>query len=137
MFTPEELVILEEAVRGYCAKNCFREQEGMLNPLDGLLPDKEEEYSQICNILQKLDGLKADAWGMITVIGKLEACKKYIGKCGYNVLPESEGWTPEINLEWIQEAVQRGDDFLILSTKSVSGFFEKEVNFLLRIITTK
>ncbi len=74
---------------------------------------------------------------MITVIGKLEACKKYIGKSGYNVFPESEGWTPEMNLNWIQEAVQRNDDFLILGTNSVSGFFAKEVQFLFRTIEAK
>ena len=46
MFSPEELAIIEEAVRHFCAKECFKQKDGMLNPLEDLLPGKEKEYSQ-------------------------------------------------------------------------------------------
>jgi len=68
---------------------------------------------------------------MITVIGKLADTQKYIGVQGYNVLPKLDNWTPDMNLQWIRKAIERGDDFLIVSTKAVSGFFVEEVDFLL------
>lgn len=63
---------------------------------------------------------------IITVLGKLKDTKEYIGKDGYNVLAESDGWTQRLNAEWLLEAVKRGDKFLIVSTE-LTGMFEKEV----------
>ena len=74
---------------------------------------------------------------MITVIGKLSDTKKYIGKPGYNVLEKSADWTFEFNAKWIAEAVERGDDILIVSTSNVSGWFREELFELFRLLSLK
>ncbi len=70
---------------------------------------------------------------MITVLGKLCDTKKYLGRIGYNVLAQTKGWTPLQNLEWLKEAVARGDSFLIVST-TASGFFADELLELVRLL---
>lgn len=66
---------------------------------------------------------------MITVLGKLKDTQRYAGQAGYNVLPFSLDWTPEKNRRWLQSAIERGDDFLIIST-DVSGQFAEELQYL-------
>jgi len=52
----------------------------------------------------------------------------------YNVLPELPDWTPEKNRAWLDAAIQRGDNFLIVS-RDISGEFAKELCYLLRQLT--
>ena len=72
---------------------------------------------------------------MITVIGKLADTTEYIDREGYNVLSKFDGWTPEFNREWLRQAVERGDQILIVSTQNVTGQFRNELLDLINLLT--
>lgn len=63
---------------------------------------------------------------MITVIGKREDVRPYIGLDGYNVLQQGNTWTPAKNQEWLDESMERGDKILIVSN-DYSGVFRQEL----------
>lgn len=71
---------------------------------------------------------------MITVIGKLADIERYRNVTGYNVMARRDDWTPERNRSWLDEAIARGDQFLIASS-DYSGEFLNELIYLLRRIT--
>ncbi len=72
---------------------------------------------------------------MITVIGKLQDTQRYSDLIGYNVMsiliPD---WTPELNRAWLDAAIERGDQFLIVSN-DYSGEFRNELIYLLQRIS--
>jgi len=67
---------------------------------------------------------------MITVLGKLSDTQRYIGLDGYNVLPFTPDWTPDKNREWLDAALARGDQFLLVS-QDWSGQFAEELKYLM------
>ncbi len=67
---------------------------------------------------------------MITVIGKMKDTIKYAGREGYNVMSFSYYWSPELNKRFIDEAIERGDQFLIVSLV-VTGEYKNEIRYLL------
>lgn len=70
---------------------------------------------------------------MITVIGKLKDTEQYVGIDGFNVLSRSSDWTPELNKQFIDEAIQRGDHLLFASWNS-SGRYREELLQIISII---
>ena len=68
---------------------------------------------------------------MITVLGKLADTQKYIGLDGYNVLSFTPDWTPDKNYKWLDAAIARGDQFLIVSSEW-SGWFAEELKYLMK-----
>lgn len=72
---------------------------------------------------------------MITVIGKLADTQQYIGREGYNVLDKINDWTPELNQQFIDEAISRGDALLFVSWQ-VTGQYREELVQLLKRLTT-
>jgi len=68
---------------------------------------------------------------MITVLGKLADTQRYIGLDGYNVLPFMPDWAPDKNWKWLDAAIARGDQFLIVSPEW-SGQFAKELKYLMK-----
>lgn len=71
---------------------------------------------------------------MITVIGKLGDLQKYRDYPGFNVMPLTPTWTPASNCAWLDEAIERGDKFLIVSS-DYTGVFKNELIYLLQRIT--
>ena len=65
-FTFEELAIMDDAIKLYCAETCFRTKTGMINPIENLLYGKGKEYESICDILGKIDKLKHQNAGLST-----------------------------------------------------------------------
>ncbi len=70
---------------------------------------------------------------LITVIGKFRDIERFRDVDGYNVMPSCADWTPQLNRAWIDEALERGDQFLIASS-DYSGAFLDELIYLLRCI---
>lgn len=74
---------------------------------------------------------------MITVIGKLRDTYWYRNEpTKYNVM-SMDNWTPEKNRSWMDEAIARHDDFLIISTGEVAGEFANELQYLMTALLPK
>ncbi len=73
---------------------------------------------------------------MITVLGKFRDISQYYNRIGYNVMPRSESWTPELNRAWIDAAIACGDQFLIASN-DYTGEFRNELIYLLQRISAQ
>jgi hypothetical protein len=70
-----------------------------------------------------------DSTTTVTVLGKLADVRAYVDKPGYNVLASRPDWTPGMNVAFIEEAVKRGDQFLLVSS-DVSGQYRIELELL-------
>lgn len=71
---------------------------------------------------------------MITVLGKLADTKHFSGQRGYNVSVKFLDWTPEKGKQWIREAFDRGDLFLLVSAE-LTGVYADEVRLLVELMT--
>lgn len=67
---------------------------------------------------------------MITVIGKTADVAPYNGRPGFNVL-DCDEYTPERNIEWLREALVRGDQILFATTQDITGIYRTELIWLL------
>jgi hypothetical protein len=71
---------------------------------------------------------------MITVIGKLADVERFRNRTGYNVMIDAPDWTPELNHAWLSEAVERGDQFLLVTPRA-SGQYAVELRDLCDLLT--
>ena len=67
---------------------------------------------------------------MITILGKLADTKHWIGRTGFNVQYATDAWTPEMGRRWLDEAIARGDEFVLVSDE-LTGWYRREVEYLL------
>lgn len=65
---------------------------------------------------------------MITVLGKLKDIEEYRDKEGYNVF--SGEWNEENMKKWLNEAMERGDKFLLTSS-DFTGCYLEECSYIL------
>ena len=72
---------------------------------------------------------------MITVIGKLQDTDQYFGRDGFNVLARHPDWSPELNQQFIDEAIQRGDHLLFASWNA-TGQYREELLQIVRRLTS-
>jgi len=70
---------------------------------------------------------------VITVLGKVKDTIEYIGKEGYNVLERNNNYSFVSNLLWLEEAILRGDKFLLVSLE-LTGTYKVEVEYLLETL---
>ncbi len=70
---------------------------------------------------------------MITVLGKLSDTQPYLGRQGYNVMPRRADYSPALNAQWLSEAVDRGDLFLLVSPYA-NGLYLTELHQLIDLL---
>lgn len=70
----------------------------------------------------------------ILVIGKLADTAPYVGIPGFDVMAQRDDWTPELNRQFILDAMRQGQPIMFVSWQ-VTGQYRNELVQILQELT--
>lgn len=124
---------------GYC---CGDLQKSKNSGRDGI-PGGQflNKVGKLGNVISKTTRKAIEAGKKrITIIGSLQDAAKFKGRKGFNVLEEAlEGkkWTRQKNIQWLDQAIERGDEFWVVTNPKQHKALAEEKGFISEFIKTE